>query len=80
MTETQIKESLIALLDGIKRADAGVISSETAALDNALERGRSSLQPQLAHFLEKRSYSKALQFLGGSDPLPRGTCGRGGAS
>ena len=80
MTETQIKESLIALLDGITRADAGVIAAQTAALDDVLERGRTTLHPQLLHFLERRSYSKALQFLGGADVLPRGTCGRGGTS
>ena len=74
MTEAQIKEALIALLDGIKKADASVISIQMAALDDVAERQRGVLPPQLLHFLERRSYAKALQYLGGGDPLVPGTC------
>jgi hypothetical protein len=73
--ETQIKESLIALLDGIKRSDGGVIATEMARLDDCLERGRAGLHPQLVHFLERRSYAKALMFLGGESDIPAGICG-----
>jgi hypothetical protein len=33
------------------------------------------LDPRLAHFLEKRSYEKALIFLNEED-APRGSCGK----
>lgn len=73
--ETQIKDSLILLLDGIKRADGRVIAEQMAWLDTALEQGRVALHPQLVHFLERRSYAKALMFLGGEQNIPVGVCG-----
>jgi len=76
-TEERIKESLIALMDGIKRADAAAISREMAALDRCLNGARGSIHPQLAHFLQNRSYPKALAFLGGDSAIPAGSCGKG---
>ncbi len=76
----QIKESLIALLDGIKRTDGAVISSEMLKLDGFLSAGRGQLHPQLVHFLERRSYAKALMFVNGEADIPAGICGgRAGA-
>lgn len=75
MPEAQIKESLITLLDGITRADAEAISSSMAKLDETVVNDRSTLHPQLLHFLERRSYAKALQFLGGAPDIPAGNCG-----
>jgi hypothetical protein len=73
--ELQIKQALAALLDGIKRSDGQVIATEMARLDDFLERGRAGLHPQLTHFLERRSYAKALMFLGGASDIPVGACG-----
>jgi hypothetical protein len=73
--EPQIKASLISLLAGIKSSDGQVIAEEMARLDDFLERGRAGLHPQLAHFLERRSYAKALMFLGGETDIPVGACG-----
>lgn len=73
--EAQIKASLISLLAGIKRSDGQMIATEMARLDDFLERGRAALNPQLAHFLENRSYAKALMFLGGDTDIPAGRCG-----
>ena len=73
--ETQIKASLVSLLAGIKAADGQVIADDMARLDEMLERGRGILHPQLIHFLEKRSYAKALMFLGGETDIPVGACG-----
>ena len=73
--EDRIKESLIALMDAIKRANGDIISSEMALLDRYLNEGRPDLHPQLVHFLEKRSYAKALLFLGGESDIPAGSCG-----
>lgn len=73
--ETQIKASLQALLDAIKTANGQTIADEMAKLDDYLERGRAGLHPQLAHFLENRSYAKALMFLGGAQDIPVGVCG-----
>jgi hypothetical protein len=73
--EQRIKESLIALMDGIKRADGEAIASQMAMLDKYLDAGRKTLHPQLLHFLERRSYPKALMFLGGETDIPVGICG-----
>lgn len=75
--ESEIKASLIALLNGIKLADGKIIVEATARLDDLAERGRSGLHPQLVHFLERRSYNKALMFLGGETDIPAGICGGG---
>lgn len=73
--ETQIKASLTALMSAIKMADGQVIADEMGRLDGYLVQGRATLHPQLAHFLENRSYPKALMFLGGESDIPVGVCG-----
>jgi len=73
--ETQIKASLISLLAGIKAADGQTVAAEMARLDDFVGRGRVGLHPQLVHFLERRSYAKALMFLGGETDIPAGACG-----
>ena len=75
--ESQIKASLISLLDGIQRSDGPVIAREMARLDDLLAESRAAggLHPQLDHFLGNRSYAKALMFLGGETDIPAGACG-----
>ena len=73
--ENEIKASLARLLDGIGRSDGRAIAEETARLDSLVERGRYGLNPQLVHFLERRSYAKAFQFLRGDIAIPTGKCG-----
>ncbi len=73
--EEKIKASLKELMAGIKRADGAVIAGRMADLDRYLAEGRATLHPQLAHFLERRSYPKALMFLGGETDIPVGACG-----
>jgi len=71
--ETEIHNVLLALNAGIARADGAAIAAQTARLDELLARHRGALHPQLAHFLERRSYPKALAWLDGATP-PAGTC------
>ncbi len=73
--ESNIKTSLTALLAGIAQSDGGVIATEMARLDELLEQARNDLHPQLIHFLERRSYAKAVMFLGGESDIPVGICG-----
>jgi hypothetical protein len=73
--EPVIKTSLANLLAGIQRADANVITAEMEKLDGVLSTERNHLHPQLVHFLERRSYAKALMFLGGESDIPVGACG-----
>ena len=73
--EAQIKASLISLLAAINRSDGQTVTAEMAKLDEFLARGRAGLAPQLVHFLENRSYAKALMLLGGDTDIPVGICG-----
>ena len=73
--ETQIKNSLSALLAAIKTGDGQTVADEMTRLDDFVARGRPGLHPQLVHFLENRSYAKALMFLGGETDIPVGVCG-----
>ena len=73
--ESQIKTSLERLLAGIKASDGQVIADEMVKLDDFLAAGRAGLHPQLAHFLQNRSYAKALMFLTGDTNIPVGICG-----
>lgn len=63
--EIQIKESVQALLDAIKAADGSRVATEMERLDEFLATSRNRLHPQLVHFLQNRSYAKALMFLSG---------------
>jgi hypothetical protein len=73
--ETQIKEGVVALLAAIKAGDGPAVATTMARLDDLAAQGRDTLHPQLAHFLERRSYAKALMFLGGETDIPVGACG-----
>ena len=73
--ESQIKGSLTTLLAAIKVGDGQIIADEMTRLDDFVSRSRTGLHPQLIHFLENRSYAKALMFLGGETNIPVGVCG-----
>ena len=81
MPETKIKAALISLHAGIKVSDGAAVSSALAELEGLLAAHRAELHPQLRHFLEGRSYAKALAYLGGGNELtakpasPPGGCG-----
>lgn len=72
--DAEIKQSLTLLLAGIKASDGPTIAREMARLDEFAQRGAAGLHPQLLHFLQRRSYAKALMFLEGDTP-PAGICG-----
>jgi hypothetical protein len=61
--EAEIKEALIGILDGIKQSDTQRFSDGMVRIESCLQSARTQLSPQLAHFLERRSYAKALEFL-----------------
>ncbi len=75
--EVEIKASLIALTNGIKAADGKITAAATAHIDGLVATCRAGLHPQLVHFLERRSYSKALMFLSGASDIPSGEGGGG---
>lgn len=83
MPETQIKCALESFDTAVKAADGAAISAALSALETLLATHRHALHPQLVHFLEGRSYAKALAYLGGQSGFakpssPPGGCGGGG--
>jgi hypothetical protein len=83
MPLAQVKAALESFDAAVKRADGPAISSSLVELDRLLGAHRAELHPQLLHFLEGRSYAKALLWLGGDSAFakpasPPGGCGGGG--
>ena len=70
MIETKLKEALIRFTAGIKVADGVAISVALNDVEALLAAHRAELNPRLVHFLEGRSYAKALMFLGGEEGEP----------
>lgn len=59
----RIKDTLMRLLESIKRSDTQGILSGMEEVEALARQPDADLHPQLAHFLERRSYAKALQYL-----------------
>ena len=83
MPYANIKAALIRFSDAIKISDGVALSSALNEVETLLAAHRAELHPQLVHFLEGRSYAKALAWLGAGDELPSkpasppGGCGGG---
>ena len=71
MTETKIKDALIQFHTGIKNSDGPGISAALDQIEKLHRAHRAELHPQLAHFLEGRSYAKALAYLGGDSDFAK---------
>lgn len=85
MIETQVKGALIRFNGAIKNSDGAALSAALNEVEALLAKHRDEIHPQLRHFLEGRSYAKALAWLGAADELeakpssPPGGCGGGHA-
>jgi hypothetical protein len=83
MSEAKIKDALIRFSSAIKNSDGVALSAALNEVEALLAAHRAELHPQLVHFLEGRSYAKAVAWLGAADPLaakpasPPGGCGGG---
>lgn len=83
MAEAKIKDALIRFNGAIKKSDGAALSAALGELEALLAAHREELHPQLRHFLEGRSYAKAIAWLGAGDELaakpasPPGGCGGG---
>jgi hypothetical protein len=63
----RITEALMAVVSGVSSPNAGALVTAMESLDKILSESKERLHPQLRHFLENRSYQKALTFLENSD-------------
>ena len=70
----QIKATLIDLVAGMNSADTARMLRGMEQLDQLAAAHKAQLDPRLTHFLERRSYAKAIDFLDGASDVPVGTC------
>lgn len=83
MPQEKVKAALIRFQFAITKSDGPALSAALGELDSLLVEHRGQLDPRLEHFLEGRSYAKALAWLGerpefGQPATPPGGC-KGGA-
>lgn len=64
----------LKLIINPKSAVSGSISNALLTLDEIVANPTSNLHPRLKHFLQNRSYEKALVWIEGGQP-EKGTCG-----
>ena len=76
MIKEKLREALSSLQQGIKNSDASAITGSLRILDELMGSHRSELDPQLVHYLSRRSYEKAQMYLEGKDGIPKGICGK----
>jgi hypothetical protein len=77
-SETEIKDALIRFTEAIKQSDGAALSAALNDVEALCGAHRSELHPRLLHFLEGRSYAKALAWLGGGQELGAGATPPGG--
>lgn len=80
MPADQIKAALLHFQAAVQTSDGPALSAALAELESLLTAHRPGLHPQLVHFLEGRSYAKALAWLGAESDFskpssPPGGCG-----
>jgi hypothetical protein len=71
---TLIKDSLIRLTTSMNSSDSVAMLRAMEDLDALVATHGGQIDPRLHHFLARRSYAKALQFLTGATDSPAGTC------
>ena len=67
-------ERCLRVITSPGEAQPGDLSGALRELDRIVREGKSALHPRLRHFLENRSYAKALVWLQGDQP-EKGVCG-----
>lgn len=60
-----LERSLLRIVDSGKHVPADVFLDEIKHIDRLVAREKSTLPPMFRHFVEKRSYVKALKLLRG---------------
>lgn len=73
-TQSEIRECLMSLVESMNTSNGPAMIAGMERLDRFVSTESASIPPRLMHFLENRSYAKALDFLGGAGEVPRGSC------
>ena len=67
-------KSCLKVITNPKDAKPGEFKQTLARLDEIVREQKQNLHPRLCHFLENRSYQKAVTWLNGETP-EKGSCG-----
>ena len=68
-------KSCLQVITNPKEAKPGEFRETLARLDILLAHEKENIHPRLRHFLEKRSYQKAMTWIEGGSP-EKGICGQ----
>ena len=68
----EIKDSLLAIVSPNKQERPDLVGA-LRKLDECVQQKGDEMNPRLRHFLENRSYEKALLWIDGEKP-PKGIC------
>ncbi len=63
--QNEIKATLVRLVERPREGSGDQLLTDIRALDSLLSENRSRLDARLVHFLERRSYAKALEYMHG---------------
>jgi hypothetical protein len=63
----EIRERLAAMMEEAERGEGAKVLERTREFDTLVRLSGDELKPRLRHFLERRSYGKALEYLGGGE-------------
>lgn len=66
--EQQVKAALEDFEKGLSSGQSEMVGQALRRLNQYAEAAPSNTDPQLIHYLKKRSYQKAIQWLNGEDP------------
>ena len=77
MDVPEIHAALMAVTKSIKEANGTATVEALDRIERFLTGHRMALHPQFAHFLERRSYAKALAWLESGNPAGRGQADHG---
>lgn len=72
MDVQELHAALMSATKAIKEANGEATAAALDRIESFLASHRIELHPQLAHFLERRSYAKALAWLDSGNPAGRG--------
>ena len=72
--QDQLYSTLKEMMKAIDKGEGEAIVASLGRIDEIGQRLGADAPPMLRHYIEKRSYSKALDFLEGRDESPAPNC------
>ena len=71
-----LQKELETCLTALAEPGSGNVLEAVRELDRLQQEHGAALAPELNHYLQRRSYAKALAYVRGDAGITRGSCGR----